>query len=180
MAQTDWKTLKVTLSEPSCEYSEIAIALRTETNDWDTVIYSSTLETSFDVALGFTYFVSAAFVNEMGVESLFSEEQYQDFVGLDEPNMVKTGIELLQNRPNPFDETTSIVFIVHEMPVNAEAIVRIQDINGAVIYEQKTPIRLGANEVIYDHGYGRTGTYMYSLVIDNQVVDSKKMVFVAN
>ena len=180
MAQTDWKTLKVTLSEPSCEYSEIAIALRTETNDWDTVIYSSTLETSFDVALGFTYFVSAAFVNEMGVESLFSEEQYQDVVGLDEPNMVKTGIELLQNRPNPFDETTSIVFIVHEMPVNAEAIVRIQDINGAVIYEQKTPIRLGANEVIYDHGYGRTGTYMYSLVIDNQVVDSKKMVFVAN
>ena len=180
MAQTDWKTLKVTLSEPSCEYSEIAIALRTETNDWDTVIYSSTLETSFDVALGFTYFVSAAFVNEMGVESLFSEEQYQDVVGLDEPNMVKTGIELLQNRPNPFDETTSIAFIAHEMPVNAEAIVRIQDINGAVIYEQKTPIRLGANEVIYDHGYGRTGTYMYSLVIDNQVVDSKKMVFVAN
>lgn len=178
--QKDWKTLEVTLSEPSCDYSEVAIALRSETNDWDTVIYSATLEISFDVAPGFTDFVSAAYVDEFGVEGLFSGEQYLYAVGLDEPPMVKTGVELLQNRPNPFDQATSIAFIVHEMPATAEATIRIQDINGAVIYEQVTPVRLGANEVVYDHGYGKTGTYMYSLVIDGQAVDSKKMVFVAN
>ena len=180
LAQTDWKTLNITVPDLVCDYTEVAIALRTETNDWDTVIYSSTLETSFDITPGFTYFVSSAFVNKHGVEGLFSEEQYLDVVGVNETETVKQGVELLQNRPNPFDEATSIAFIVNEMPAIPEAIIRIQDINGAVIYEQVTPIRHGANEVIYDHGYGKTGTYMYSLVIDDQVVDSKKMVFVAN
>jgi len=180
IAQTDWKTLKVTLQQPVCDYTEIAIALRTETNDWDTVIYSNTLETSFDIPPGFTYFVSAAFVDEDGVESLFSNEEYQEVVGIDEPARNTKAIELLQNKPNPFDEATSIAFIVNEMPANPIASIRVMDLMGAVIFDCDVPVRLGANEIIYDHGYGKTGTFTYSLIIDDEVVDSKKMVFVAN
>ena len=180
VAQTDWKTLQITVPEPSCDYSEIAIALRSETNDWDTVLYSSDLELSFDVAPGFSYFVSAAFVNDMGVEGLFSEEQYQEVVGIDDPKSQKKAIELLQNKPNPFDEATSIAFIVHDMPSNPMAKIRVMDLMGAVIFDRDVPIRLGANEVIYDHGYGKTGTFTYALIIENEIVDSKKMVFVAN
>lgn len=178
--RTDWKTLKVTLQQPVCDYTEIAIALRTETNDWDTVIYSNTLETSFDIPPGFTYFVSAAFVDEDGVESLFSNEEYQEVVGIDEPARNTKAIELLQNKPNPFDEATSIAFIVNEMPANPIASIRVMDLMGAVIFDCDVPVRLGANEIIYDHGYGKTGTFTYSLIIDDEVVDSKKMVFVAN
>ena len=41
------------------------------------------------------------------------------------------------------------------------------------------PIKLepGLNEVMYSHGYHASGTFIYSLIIDGKVIESKKMVF---
>ena len=89
------------------------------------------------------------------------------------------GIELLQNRPNPFDEATSIVFLVHEMPAEKEATLAIQDVDGQVLRQERIPLKLGANEVVYTHGYGHTSTLVYTLSIGDRLIDSKKMVFVA-
>lgn len=180
VSQTDWKTLKAVVDEGECDYGQIALGVRSETNDWDTVIYTSELETSFDIEPGHTYFVSAAFVDENEVESLFTQEDYKKVVGVGEDLEDQSGIELLQNRPNPFDEATSIAFIMHEMPSEPVAQIQIRDLSGALVFEQSVKVRLGVNEIIYDHGYGKTGTFLYSLILDSEPIDTKKMVFMAN
>jgi len=177
--QTDWKTLQCTLTGDWCSPGPALIALRTETNDWDTLIYTEEQVTSFEVEPGHTYFVSAANLNDDLVESLFTHEVMVDVVGIGEVRH-QQGIQLLQNRPNPFDETTAIAFIVYDMPHNPSGSIRIQDAAGKVVQTLPVAVKPGANQVIYDHGYGRVGTYFYSLVIDGKVLDTKKMVFTAN
>ena len=34
------------------------------------------------------------------------------------------------------------------------------------------------NEVIYDHGYGIEGNFIYSLYVDGELIGSKKMTFI--
>ena len=89
----------------------------------------------------------------------------------------KKDIVLLQNRPNPFDESTMISFHVEKMPQNREAFVRIGDMNGKEILRIPVTLKLGMNDVLYDHGYKKTGVFAYSLVVDGKVVDTKRMVF---
>lgn len=180
VVQTDWKTLEVSIQTTTCAGPAYRIALRTETNDWDTVLTTADSVTAFDIPPGYTYWVSVAQQNSDGVESLFTREEMIDVVGVDETREENHGIKLLQNRPNPFDETTAIAFVVYDMPRDPLATIRIQDVNGKVIQEMRTEVRHGPNELVYDHGYGQLGTYFYSLIIDGQVIDTKKMVFVAN
>ena len=35
----------------------------------------------------------------------------------------------------------------------------------------------GMNEVLFTHGYNMTGTYLYSLIVNDQLIATKKMVF---
>lgn len=179
VTKEDWKSVEINIGGDWCAQGPFRIAVRTETNDWDTVLTSTENNFNYELEPGFVYFFSVARQNEDGVESLFSSEAFIDIVGVDEKD-TKSGIELLQNRPNPFDEATAIAFIVHDMPSNPVGTIRIQDVNGRVIEEMPVEINRGPNEVIYNHGYGRRGTYVYSLIIDEQVIDSKKMLFVAN
>lgn len=180
VSQEDWQTLRIDAEDEGCSDATVVIALRTVTNDWDTLIRGTALPMEVEVAPGFDYFVSAAYENGDGIEGLFSQEVYLKVVGIDEPVTKPKPIELLQNRPNPFDETTSIVFMVNEMPTNPEAVILIHDTEGALIREERLPINMGPNEIIYDHGYGHQGTFFYSLIVDDQVIDTKKMIFLAN
>ncbi|MBS1774431.1 MAG: hypothetical protein JST82_16355 [Bacteroidetes bacterium] len=38
-------------------------------------------------------------------------------------------------------------------------------------------LKKGIDEVVYSHGYYMSGTYFYSLVVDDKKIDSGKMVF---
>jgi len=127
---------------------------------------------------GYNHFFSVARVNEDGIESLFSGEQFIQILSTDEPE-VKKGIELLQNRPNPFDESTMIGFIVHDRPQSDKALITITDTQGQMAQQMTTSIKMGVNEILYDHGYGKVRTYFYNLIIDGKTIDTKKMVFVA-
>lgn len=179
--QTTWKNLEVEVGTNDCDADSFVLAIRSETNDWDTLLYFNSSNTTVEapnLTSGNT-FVSIAAVNDDGVESLFSQETIITTVGFGEKAQPKKGIELLQNRPNPFDEATSIVFLVHEMPAEKEATLAIQDVDGQVLRQEQIPLKLGANEVVYTHGYGHTSTLVYTLSIGDRLIDSKKMVFVA-
>lgn len=176
--QNTWSKAEVTITGDFCGTPPYRIAYRTETNDWDTVVTVNESTAEVKIIPGFNHFFSVCRVNKGGVESLFSQEKVIQILSVNE-TAAKRGIELLQNKPNPFDESTMISFIVHDMPSNRAAMITISDIQGKVLEQMKTPIQLGMNEVQYDHGYGKVGTYVYNLVIDGQVIDSKKMVFVA-
>ena len=66
------------------------------------------------------------------------------------------------------------------MPPSRNAVIRISNAQGRLVETFQKPIELGINELLYDHGYGQVGTYYYALYVADQLVDTKKMVFVAN
>jgi hypothetical protein len=142
-------------------------------------MYTSTIP-SFGIGpvpLGL-YTLSVATMDSNGVESLFSDEKNFTVVnsvdGL--PGAPKT-IELLQNTPNPFDEATMISVHVNGAKKYREAYVRITSTEGKEVSRLPITLRAGMNEVVYRHGYGAAGTFIYTLVVDGKVVESKRMVF---
>jgi len=82
---------------------------------------------------------------------------------------------LSQNNPNPFSETTNISYFLPNATQNAFII--IYDINGKVMERHKLSATQGAGnlEISLMENNAANGTYTYQLMIDEQMVDSKKM-----
>lgn len=160
-------------------YPQYRFAVRSNTNDWDTVFTVSgpgPHQLPISAASG-TIEVSAASVDSQGVESLFSSEKLLS-LGVSPVEGGQSFAELLQNKPNPFDETTTIGVLVKEELPYREAYILISDAaSGRTL--QQLPIRLkkGIAEVVYKHGYHASGACLYSLVIDGKQVQTRKMVF---
>jgi hypothetical protein len=157
------------------QYGTYRVAIRSVSDDWDSV-YTITgpVATISGLPSAVTVVLSVASVDAQGVESLFSAESFLAPLGLPSPQV--KGLDLLQNRPNPFDEATRITVHAAFPPTYKSAFIRIADAQGKEI--QKIPITLeaGLNEVMFQHGYHATGVYFYSLVVDGQVLASRKMV----
>jgi len=84
-----------------------------------------------------------------------------------------SGAKLLQNNPNPFRETTTINYELS------------QDVKTAVLYvydmqgKQVKSISIngtGKNSVTINGGELNAGMYMYSLIADGKVIDTKRMI----
>lgn len=160
------------------QYPSYRVALRSSSNDWDTVmtIQGTTDYFNFPSA-STTYFVSVASVDADGVESLFSEEKNVK-VGIDEVEKEQSKqLELLQNRPNPFDGETVIAVLADEDFSSDNAYISITNMNGKEIQRLKIDIEKGVNEVTYRHGYNMLGTFIYTLVVDGKKVQSRQMIF---
>ncbi|MES2630269.1 MAG: M28 family peptidase [Bacteroidota bacterium] len=176
---TDGK-MRVSITDPN-QYGVYRVGFRTGTTiEWDTLYTTTSQVDSFPVVSGKSYFVSVAAVDGDGVESLFASEKRLLVNGMEDETKPQTGIELLSNRPNPFDETTTIGFIVHNELTYKSASIQVTDLQGKLIKQLPVKIQKGLNEVSYEHGYNTTGTFIYQLVIDGRVIDSRKMIFTAN
>lgn len=80
---------------------------------------------------------------------------------------------LFQNRPNPFDETTEIECAVASTV--SEAALFIYDANGKQL--DRFPILERGNISLTIEGYSLdAGIYLYSLIADGQVIDTKRMI----
>ena len=162
------------------EYNHYLVGLRVSFNDFDTLYYILDSKSgAFELpSRQINIFVSAAAIDSNGVESLFSEEKLVRLTtGVhDEQNTTKN-IELLQNKPNPFDESTMISFLVNDPVLIHHAQIVITDFHGRTIKEIPVEVKEGMNEVLFHHGYNMTGTYLYSLFVNDQLVATKKMVF---
>lgn len=170
-------SLIVTITQQT-QYAVYRVGVRTLTNDWDSVYtMNGTLIDTIDVPPSAWYRVSVMSVDTNGVESIPSREIQTSPVGLHETEAPSTGITLMQNRPNPFDEATYMLFQVDLVPLYKTASMQITDLQGRLVEEIPVEIHTGLNEVLYTHGYGATGTFMYSLVIDGKVVETKSMIF---
>jgi hypothetical protein len=58
-----------------------------------------------------------------------------------------------------------------------KAEIRVFDVNGKRVETLDIALKLGVNEVSYEHGYGKTGTYFYTLIIDGKEISRKSMIF---
>ncbi len=155
------------------------IALRSTTNDWDTVYTVTGNQATVPCNATGSLFASIAGVDTDGVESLFSGEKIVTTSATNDPenSVDQRNIRLLQNRPNPFDEATWISFWVQEVPVYRNASIEISDMQGKLITKIPVKLQAGMNEILYTHGYGGSGTFTYSLVIDQNTVDTRQMIF---
>lgn len=158
------------------QYGKYRVAVRSTTHDWDSV-YTITGDYGYIHvgAIGPRY-VSVASVDSEGVESLFSGEKIAR-VGVDDPGYEQQPVELMQNHPNPFDGETIISVLASEDMKNADAYISIADIAGKEIKRLKITLNPGMNEVSYEHGYNVAGTFIYTLVVNGQKLQSRRMVF---
>jgi hypothetical protein len=67
--------------------------------------------------------------------------------------------------------------LIHEKVDHKDAWMVISDLNGREIQRLAAPMKVGLNEILYTHGYNAVGTYVYSLVVDGKVIQSRRMVF---
>jgi hypothetical protein len=131
------------------------------------------------------YFISACAVRTMPdgqkLESLFSQEKMvlAGQIGLEEHELKEAliPIELLQNRPNPFDESTWIGVHVADKHPPTKGEIRVTDQLGRLLEVIQISLEPGINEVLYDHGYGQVGTFTYSLFVEGKCLGTKHMIF---
>ena len=81
---------------------------------------------------------------------------------------------LLQNAPNPATDASEIRFFIPEGSSKAQ--IKVSDVTGTVI--ETYPITEGGfGQINIQKGSYQNGTYIYSLEIDGELIDTKVMVF---
>jgi hypothetical protein len=83
--------------------------------------------------------------------------------------------QLLQNAPNPFTETTTIKYQLPQEVQNAA--IYVSTLQGTRLRHFILP-QGGGQSVSINGGELAAGSYIYSLVVNGKVIDSKKMVLV--
>jgi hypothetical protein len=167
------------------------VAIRSTTNDWDsvyTVTGASTAVLTLPYGANKLFYISAAAVDANGTESQFSTEWTlstgmvvldltPDTVQPAPPPIGYYGIQLLPNRPNPFDESTLIVIYSGTDIFANRTCLLFTGTDGRVISRVPVSLQKGVNQVVYNHGFSAAGMYICTLLIDGQPVQSTKMIF---
>ena len=91
-------------------------------------------------------------------------------------NNIPIGYNLSQNYPNPFNPKTKIKF---EMSKKGNAIVNVHDLRGKLVETiVKNFLTSGEYETEFDGNNYPSGIYFYSLLVDGQLIDCKKMTLI--
>jgi hypothetical protein len=88
-------------------------------------------------------------------------------------NSKKVGNTLYQNAPNPFGDETVIKYHINVMEHSADIV--IYDLNGREI--AKYNVGKGEGSIVVKSNKLVPGMYLYSLVVDGQAEETKRMVF---
>jgi hypothetical protein len=112
---------------------------------------------------------------ENNIESLPSLEYEHLLVG---NGHLKTryDINMLQNTPNPFDDQTFIQVHANESAINRQAEITISDITGRLVKRVPISIVQENTNLLLDKESGWQGIYFYSLYIEGQLVQTRKMI----
>jgi Peptidase family M28 len=170
-------TLRIQITQQT-QYHQYRIGIRTTTNDWDSV-YTMTgtlIDTISSLAPGI-YDVSVMSDDTNAIESLPSTEYNATVTSINDIKGVAQNIELLQNKPNPFDFATYISVKVNESFPYQNAYISIRDVKGQEVKQLPIKLKEGIDEVLFEHGYEAKGVYTYALIVDGKQVEIKDMVF---
>ncbi|MCK5170407.1 MAG: tail fiber domain-containing protein [Bacteroidales bacterium] len=102
----------------------------------------------------------------MTLEMLTNKKLNSDDINSDNP-------KLFQNNPNPFDKETKISFYLPAEKNNA--FIYIYDMQGTQIKSYQLSVT-GYSDITLNNIELQPGIYMYSLIVDGQEVDTKRMI----
>jgi photosystem II stability/assembly factor-like uncharacterized protein len=90
---------------------------------------------------------------------------------------VPTTYQLMQNYPNPFNPSTTIKFA---LPKASNVTIKIYDVAGREIMRLLNSEHLnpGVQKYTFEGSRFASGVYFYSLIVDNKLIDTKKMVLI--
>lgn len=121
-------------------------------------------------------YFSVANVNN-GVESLFSPEYTTMIVGINELQQLSNQITLYQNQPNPVTSATEFVILSQIDYSENSTYILIRDLMGHEIKRLNLTLKKGKNTIKFQNNSGLNGVYTYSLLMDMQVIKTRKIVF---
>ena len=104
--------------------------------------------------------------------NLLLERENKPFTNVDNSIRIPDA-SLEQNCPNPFNQSTVISYTVPQTFRSAKIVVA--DTSGR-IFKQISISASGAGSVTMEAGFLLSGTYLYSLYVDDTLVDTKKMI----
>lgn len=108
-------------------------------------------------------------------DQLISElsQKVANTTGIDNFNPIETGFQMSQNEPNPFTHETVVKYTLPQTVSNA--FMAVYDLTGKQI--TTFPIdQKGSSSVTLTSEKLAAGIYIYSIVADGKVVDSKRMI----
>lgn len=152
------------------------VGIRTVNNDWDSVYTVAQNTDTILLPYAIRYYVSAASVDSLGIESLFSSEISLNTTAA-EKKLLSEMPELLPNKPNPFDEATLISVFAGNRKTWKKAALRISDIRGSILKVLPIELKEGLNEILYEHGYNMQGILNCTLLLDGKPYQSRQMIF---
>ena len=94
-------------------------------------------------------------------------------LGNEDNNLQPDKAYLLQNIPNPFENTTSIGYFVPY--TNAKAHIVISTMAGQIVHNMEL-LNLGVGAVSIDNSRMASAIYLYTLYVDGKRIDSKRMI----
>jgi Chaperone of endosialidase len=86
---------------------------------------------------------------------------------------IKNQNSLQQNIPNPFSKNTTIKYAISSD--SKKALIYLFDMQGALI-KTFEDLKNGSGELIINGGELKAGMYLYSLVVDEKEIDTKRMI----
>jgi len=98
-------------------------------------------------------------------------------VGVTWQHQIPLDYELMQNYPNPFNPETIIKFAI---PKTGSITLKIYDITGKEVETilNNMPFNAGTMHYNFNGKNLSSGIYFYTLIVDNRVIGSRKMVLV--
>jgi photosystem II stability/assembly factor-like uncharacterized protein len=98
-------------------------------------------------------------------------------LGVENLTELPMNYELSQNYPNPFNPTTTIKFA---MPRTGIVSMKIFDVAGREVMRliNNQTMNAGYQKYAFDGSKLSSGVYFYSLIVDNNLIDTKKMVLI--
>jgi hypothetical protein len=114
---------------------------------------------------------------ENGVESLFSDEYTTLITGNHETLQRSGQLILYPNQPNPVSDITTFVVLSNEILNGQKAEIIINDFMGREIDHLEFILQDGKNKISYFNQLKLKGVYTYSLKLENQIIKTRKMVF---
>ena len=98
---------------------------------------------------------------------------YRGFEPVSQPAISNDKASLMQNIPNPFGSSTLVKFYLPQ-DVQSSSL-HFYDISGVELSSRVLNTK-GHGQVIFNDAELASGTYFYSLVVDGEVLDTKRMV----